>query len=70
MQKAKRLSEKALQIAVIKEEKGKERRKGRYIHLNAEFQRTARKDKKAILRDQCKEMEENNRMGKTRDFFK
>ena len=58
MQKAKRLSEKALQIAVIKEEKGKERRKGRYIHLNAEFQRTARKGKKAFFSDQCKEIRE------------
>ena len=44
--------------------------KERYTHLNAEFQRIARKDKKAFLRDHCKEMEENNRMGKTRDFFK
>ena len=44
--------------------------KERYIHLNAEFQRIARKDKKAFLSDQCKEIEENNRMGKTRDFFK
>ena len=44
--------------------------KERYTHLNAEFQRIARKDKKAFLSDQCKEMEENNRMGKTRDFFK
>jgi len=60
--KAKWLSEEALQIAV--------KRKERYIHLNAEFQRTARKDKKAFLSDQCKEIEENNRMGKTRDLFK
>ena len=44
--------------------------KGRYKHLNAEFQRIARRDKKAFLRDQCKEIEENNRMGKTRDLFK
>ena len=44
--------------------------KGRYTHLNAEFQRTARRDKKAFLSDQCKEIEENNRMGKTRDLFK
>ena len=44
--------------------------KGRYSHLNAEFQRIARRDKKAFLRDQCKEIEENNRMGKTRDLFK
>ena len=50
--------------------KGKEKRKDIYIHLNAEFQTTARRDKKAFLSDQCKEMEENNRMGKTRDLFK
>ena len=48
----------------------KQRRKGRYTHLNAEFQRTARRDKKAFLNDQCKEIEENNRMGKTRNLFK
>ena len=63
--KAKWLSEEALQIAV--------KRKGeneRYTHLNAEFQRTARRDKKAFLNDQYKEIEENNRMGKTRDLFK
>ena len=48
----------------------KQRRKGRYKHLNAEFQKTARRDKKAFLSDQCKEIEENNRMGKTRDLFK
>ena len=52
-----------------KEAKGKGE-KERYIHLNAEFQRTARRDKKAFLSDQCKEIEENNRMGKTRDLFK
>ena len=52
-----------------KEVKGKGK-KERYIHLNAEFQRTARRDKKAFLSDQCKEIEENNRMGKTRDLFK
>ena len=46
----------------------KQRRKGRYSHLNAEFQRIARRDKKAFLRDQCKEIEENNRMGNTKDF--
>ena len=53
-------------------EKGskKQRRKGRYKHLNAEFQRKARRDKKAFFSDQCKEIEENSRMGKTRDFFK
>ena len=48
----------------------KQRRKGKYSHLNAEFQRIARRDKKAFLNDQCKEIEENNRMGKTRDIFK
>ena len=48
----------------------KQRRKEKYKHLNAEFQRIARRDKKAFLRDQCKEIEENNRMGKTRDLFK
>ena len=48
----------------------KQRRQERYTHLNAEFQRIARRDKKAFLSDQCKEMEENNRMGKTRDLFK
>jgi len=52
-----------------REVKGK-REKERYIHLNAEFQRKARRDKKAFLSDQCKEIEENNRMGKTRDLFK
>ena len=65
---AKRLSEEALQIAVKRREvKGKEG-KERYTHLNAEFQRTARRDKKAFLSDQCKEIEENNRMGKTRSL--
>ena len=63
------MSEKALHIAEKREEKGKGE-KERYIHLNAEFQRIARKDKKAFLRDQCKEIEENNRMGKTRDLEK
>ena len=48
----------------------KQRRKGKIYHLNAEFQRTARRDKKALLSDQCKETEENNRMGNTRDVFK
>jgi len=68
--KAKWLSEKALQIAEKRrEEKGKGE-KDRYTHLNAEFQRTARRDKKAFLSNQCKEIEENNRMGKTRNFFK
>ena len=68
--KAKWLSEEVLQIAEkIREAKGK-REKKRYIHLNAEFQRIARRDKKDFLREQCKEIEENNRMGKTRDLFK
>ena len=68
--KAKWLSEEALQIAVnIREAKDK-REKERYNHLNAEFQRTARRDKKAFLSDQCKETERNNRMGKSRDLFK
>ena len=64
--KAKWLSEEALQIAVKRiEAKGKEE-KERYTHLNAEFQRLARRDKKTFLSDQCKEIEENNKMGKTR----
>ena len=68
--KAKWLPEEALQIAERRREaKGKEE-KERYIHLNEEFQRIARRDKKAFLSDQCKEREENNRMGKTRYFFK
>ena len=68
--KAKWLSEEALQIAVIKREVKSKGEKERYSHLNAEFQRIARRDKKAFLGDQCKEIEENNRMGKTRDMFK
>ena len=68
--KAKWLSEEALQIAVKRIEAKSKGEKERYIHLNAEFQRIARRDKKALLSDQCKEMEENNRMGKTRDLFK
>ena len=69
--KAKRLSEEALQIAVKRiEVKNKGVEKERYKHLNAEFQRIARRDKKAFLGDQCKEIEENNRMRKTRDLFK
>ena len=69
-EKANWLSEEALQIAEKRREvKGKEE-KERYTHLNAEFQRTARRDKKAFLSDQCKEIEENNRMGKTRDLFR
>ena len=68
--KAKWLSEEALQIAEKRREvKGKEK-KERYTHLNAEFQRIAKRDKKAFLSDQCKEIEENNRIGKTRDLFK
>ena len=68
--KAKWLSEEALQIAEKRrEEKGKGE-KGRYTHLNAEFERIARRDKKAFLSNQCKEIEEYNRMGKTRDLFK
>ena len=68
--KAKWLSEEALQIAVKRREVKSKGEKERYTHLNAEFQRIARRDKKAFLRDQCKEIEENNRMGKTRDLFK
>ena len=64
------LSEEALQIAVKRREVKSKREKERYTHLNAEFQRIARRDKKAFRSDQCKEIEENNRMGKTRDFFK
>ena len=67
--KAKWLSEEALQIAVKREAKSNGE-KERYTHLNAEFQRIARRHKKAFLSDQCKEIEENNRMGKTRDLFK
>ena len=68
---AKWLSGEALQIAVKRREaKSKGRRKGRYKLLNAELQRMARRDKKTFLSDQCKEMEKNNRMGKTRDLFK
>ena len=69
MQKAKWLSEEALQIAEKREAKSKGE-KERYTYLNTEFQRIARRDKKAFLSDQCKEIEENNRMGKTRDLFK
>ena len=68
--KAKWLSEEALQIAMKRIEAKSKGKKERYKHLNAEFQRTARRDKKAFLSDQCKEIEENNRMGKTRDLFK
>ena len=68
--KPKRLSEQALQIAVKRREAKSKGEKARYTHLNAEFQRIARRDKKPFLSDQCKEVEENNRMGKTRDLFK
>ena len=67
---AKWLSEEALQIAVKRRETKSKGEKERYTHLNAEFQRTARRDKETFLSDQCKEIEENNRMGKTRDLFK
>jgi len=67
---AKWLSGEALQIAVKRREAKSKGEKERYKHLNAEFQRIARRDKKAFLSDQCKEIEENNRMGKTRDLFK
>ena len=70
MQKAKWLSEEALQIAEKRREAKDKGEKERYIHLNAEFQRIARRDKKAFFSDQCKEIEENNRIGKTRDLFK
>ena len=68
--KAKRLSEEALQIAVERREAKSKGEKERYIHLNAEFQRIARRVRKAFLGDQCKEIKENNRMRKTRDLFK
>ena len=67
---AKWLSEEALQIAVDRRQAKGKREKERYTHLNAEFQRIARRDKKSFLSDHCKEIEENNRMGKTRDVFK
>ena len=70
MQKRKWLSGEALQIAEKRREVKNKGEKERYIHLNAEFQRIARTDKNAFLSDQCKEIEENNRMGKTRDLFK
>ena len=68
--KAKWLSEEALQTAEKRREAEGKGEKEKSIHLNAEFQRIARRDKKAFLNDQCKEIEENNRMGKTRDLFK
>ena len=64
------MSEEALQIAVKRREVKSKGQKGRYRHLNAEFQRTARKHKKAFQSNQCKEIKENNKMGKTRDLFK
>ena len=70
MQKAKWLSEEALQIAVKRREAKSKGEKERYTHLNAEFQRIAGRDKKAFLSHQCKEIEDNNRMGRTRDLFK
>ena len=68
--KVKWLSEEALQIAKKRREAKSKGEKERYSHLNAEFQRIARRDKKAFLSNQCKDIEENNRMGKTRDLFK
>ena len=70
MKKAKWLSGEALQIAVKRREAKSKGERERYKHLKAVFQRIARRDKKAFLRDQCKEREENNTMGKTRDLFK
>ena len=70
MKKAKWLPEEALQIAVKRRKRKSKGEKERYTHLNAVFQSIARRDKKAFLSDQCKEIEENNRMGKTRDLFK
>ena len=70
MEKAKWLSGEALQIAVKRQEAKCKAEKERYKYLNEEFQRIARRDKKAFLSDQCKEIEDNNRMGKTRDHFK
>ena len=70
MKKDKMVSEEALQIAEKRREAKGKGEKERYTHMNAELQRIARRDKKALLSDQCKEIEENNRMGKTRDLFK
>ena len=67
---AKWLSDKALQIAEQRRDANGKGEKERYTHLNAEFQRIARRDKKAFFSDQCKEIEETNRMGKTKDLFK
>ena len=68
--RAKQLSKEALQTAVKRREVKSREKMKRYNHLNAKFQRIARRDKKAFLSDQCKEIEENNRMGKTKDLFK
>ena len=70
MQKGKTVVEEALQIAEKRRQVKGKGEKGKYIHLNAEFQRIAMRGKKDFLSDQCKEIEENNRMGKTRDLFK
>ena len=70
MQKAKWFSEEALQIAVKRREAKDRGEKERHTHFNAEFRRVGQREKKAFLSDQCKETEENNRMGKTRDLFK
>ena len=70
LKKAKWLSEEALQIAEKRRNAKGRRKKERYIHLNVDFQRIVLRDKKALVSDQCKEMEENNRMGKIRDLFK
>ena len=70
MQKSKMAVWEALQIAVKRREAKSKGERKRYKHLNAEFQRIARRDKKVFLRDQCKEVEEDNRMGKTRDLIK
>ena len=70
MQKGKQLSDQSLQIIEKRREAKSKGEKERYTHLNAEFQRRARREKKAFHSDQCKEIEENNRMGKTRDLFR
>ena len=70
MQKAKWLSEEALQIAETRREAKGKGEKERYTHMNADFQRIARRDKKIFLSEQCRKIEENNRMGKTRNLFK
>ena len=70
MKKGKMVSEEALQIAEKRREAKCKGEKERYTHVNAEFQRISRREKKTFLSDQCKEIEENNRMGRTRDLFK